>query len=153
MNYLDAWEPGCWCIATMQLCDRFTRDEEEGETHYPAQWVYFAWEPHDNTLPHAVPSGWGVLLNNPEEDLEEIIDGAPVYVLKEFEADWPTLLDVLLACAFLSPWLEDIISGHRATADRRRREHWMALYGDDRPAFEAFMRKLLDNTNTQPKEV
>jgi hypothetical protein len=153
MNYRDAWEPGCWCIATLQLCERFSREEEDGPTHYPAQWIYFVWEPHDNALPHVEPEGWGILMNEPEVDLAEIIDGAPVYVLKEFEADWPTLLDILLACAFLSPWLEDIISGHRTLAARRRRERWMSLYGDDRPAFEAFIRKVLNDTTAQFKEV
>ncbi len=152
MNCLDAWEPGCWCIATLQLCPRFTRVEEGALARYPAQWAYFVWEPRDIAIPHAMPSGWGLLLERPEPCLAEIIDGAAVYVLKEFEADWPTLLDILLECDQSPPWLEDVIIEQRKQAARRRRDRWVTLYGDDRSAFEAFIRKLLQNTNTQLKE-
>jgi len=120
---------------------------------YPAQWAYYVWEPRDLAIPHAVPSGWGVLLREPDADLAEIIGDATVYVLQEFEADWPTLLDILLECGTSPPWLDDVISNLRSQAARRRRERWWTLYGEDRPAFEAFIRQVLTTTHTHPKEV
>lgn len=144
LNYIEAWEPTCWCIATLQLCGRFVRDEEEdGEVHYPAQWIWAAWKPRDNALPRAAPDGWGILLADPEEYLAEVIGEVPVYVLNEFETDWPTLLDIQLECGNLPPWIEVLISEHRAKAVRRRHEYWLTLYGDDRPSFEGFMRNVL----------
>ena len=127
-------------MATIQLCERHAVEDERAR--YPAQWAYFVWAPRTKALPHAVPNGWGVLLTEPEADLAEIIGEAPVYALSEFEFDWPTLLDILLECDPNQPWLHAIILAKREQAARRRREHWRTLYGDDRPVFERFMRRL-----------
>jgi hypothetical protein len=152
LNTCPEWIPGCWCAATIQLCERGSLIEDGGRSRHPAQWAYFVWTPRDNALPHAVPNGWGVLLHSPEPDLADIIDGAPVYFLQEFEADWPTLLDILLSCEPSPPWLEERILQLREKAAVRRREHWAWLYGDNRPAFEAFMRRLLPDTAYNLKE-
>lgn len=153
LNKCLEWIPGCWCAATIQLCERGSLIEDGGRSHFPAQWAYFVWMPRANALPHAVPTGWGFLLRSPEPYLAEIIDGAPVYFLKEFEADWPTLLDILLEYDPSPPWLEERIQQLREKAAARRREHWATLYGDDRPAFEEFMRKLLPDTAYNLKEM
>lgn len=147
LNTCPEWEPGCWCAATIQICERGHIIEDGGRARYPAQWAYFVWTPLNKAIPHATPSGWGILPNAPEPDLAEIIDGAPVYFLNEFEVDWPTLLDILLECEHAEPWLEEQIVRQRKKAESRRREYWTRLYGDDRPAFEAFMRKLLIDDN------
>ncbi len=147
LNTCPEWEPGCWCAVTIQICERGYIIEDEGRSRFPAQWAYFVWTSLDKALPHAMPSGWGILQNSPEPDLAEIIHGAPVYFLKEFEVDWPALLDILLECEHVEPWLEEKIIRQRKLAEMRRRQHWTRLYGDDRPAFEAFMRKLLIGNN------
>ena len=147
LNICPEWVPGCWCAATIQICQRGFVIEEDERACFPAQWAYFVWTPRDNARPYAVPNGWGVLPNSPEPDLAEIIDGAPVYFLQEFEVDWPTLLDIILECEHPEPWLEQHLLRQRKMAETRRRENWRTLYGDDRPAFESFMRKLLSNNN------
>ena len=144
LNRLDAWEPGCWCAAITQLCERGYTIEVGNRSSFPAQWAYFVWTPRDKAMPYVAPSGWGILMNQPDSDLAEIIGGAPVYFLKDSEANWPTLLDILLDCDHPPPWLEACILRQREDAAARRRGHWAVLYGDDRPAFEAFMRKILD---------
>lgn len=153
LNTCPEWIAGCWCAATIQICESGSLIEDGGRSRFPAQWAYFVWTPRDNALPHAVPNGWGILLHSPEPDLAKIIDGAPVYFLQEFEADWPTLLDILHACEPSPPWLEERILQLCEKAAARRREHWARLYGDNRSAFEEFMRKLLPDTAYNLKEM
>ena len=152
LNTCLEWVPGCWYAATLKICERGSIIEDGRRARFPAQWVYFVWTPRDNALPYAVPNGWGILPNSPEPDLAEIIDGAKVYFLQEFEVDWPTLLDIVLECEHAQPWLEEQLLRQRNKAVMRRREHWRMLYGDDRPAFETFMRKLLVDHDHNTKE-
>jgi hypothetical protein len=83
-------------------------------------------------------------MNQPDPDIAEIIESATINFLKDSEANWPTLLDILLIATTPPACLEACILRQRENAAARRRELWAVLYGDDRPAFEVFMRKILD---------
>ncbi|CAB3794475.1 hypothetical protein [Pararobbsia alpina] len=96
LNKINTWQPDCWCIAQLQLCDQHLEETPAEIFRYPAQWVWFAWRPGGRGLPFRLPDGWGLALEPADTALTDEIGTAPVYLLDEDQADWPALLDILL---------------------------------------------------------
>ncbi|MFM0321098.1 hypothetical protein [Caballeronia glebae] len=98
----------------------------------------------DGGRPFRLPDGWGVTLEPPDQTIAEALGDAAVYVLDENEADWPALLDILLVCANLEPWLRSIVKGLHQRKRQEAKRRYAALYGpNDTIAFEVFMHRIV----------
>lgn len=144
LNLLDDWQPGCFCAATIKLCDALEEEWPDEIVRTPAQWAWFAWEPRDNALPFVYPQGWGISLEDPLHVLAEELGEVALYLLKEGEADWVGLLDILLICDDSPPWLYEQIKARQQ--EKRRASHGFLreYYGcDSGGAFQHFMQAVL----------
>ncbi|WP_429346214.1 hypothetical protein [Paraburkholderia sp. Clong3] len=124
----------------MQLCAQHFEEASTEIFWYPAQWAWIAWRPAGTALPFRTPNGWGLTLEPPGPELTDEIGLAPVYLLDEAEADWPALLDILLVCDDLEPWLRSIIVRRYESERRARKTRYAGCYGvGESAAFERFL--------------
>ncbi|MFL9966143.1 hypothetical protein PQR02_35075 [Paraburkholderia sediminicola] len=140
LNIITTWQPACWCVAQLQLCAQHLEETPTEIFRYPAQWAWFAWRPANTGLPFRMPDGWGLALERPGPELADEIGAAPVYLLDEAETDWPALLDILLVCDDLEPWLRSIIVRHHESERRALKRRYTQRYGVGESAgFERFL--------------
>ncbi|MBC8752269.1 MULTISPECIES: hypothetical protein [Paraburkholderia] len=140
LNIITTWQPGCWCVAQLQLCAHHFEEAPTEVFRYPAQWAWFAWRPASTALPFRAPDGWGLTLEPPGPELAGEIGAAPVYLLDEAEADWPALLDILLVCDDLDPWLRSIVVQRHESERQARETRYAERYGvGESAAFERFL--------------
>lgn len=146
LNRVDRWVPGCWCVAVIKLCDNHKVTDGVDETFYPEEWAYFLWEPRDNALPFALPDGFAVESLSPLDEIFADIGQDRIYFLAEDEADWPMLLEILLACDNHPPWLGKIIRELQETKRNEQRQALINHYGASASQdFITDMRRLMEN--------
>ena len=137
------WEPGCWCAATLKLCTQFSVDDGDSILRYPEQWVYFLWRPAAHAQPYMRPDCYGLTLGASADKIAEGTEAAPVYLLHDHECDWASLLEIVLVCSDLEPWLHNIITGWQQRKQREMRERFVSLYGSESADFQRFLAKLV----------
>jgi hypothetical protein len=138
LNQIDAWAPGCWCAAVLNLCEDHRVEDGTDTLFYPAQWVYFLWRPREEALPFAWPDSW-CFTRSPFDEIRKDVGDGRVYFLRDEETDWPILLDILLTCDAAPPWLRKLIEDHHRTKQQELRRRFIGLYGDT-PANEFMAR-------------
>jgi hypothetical protein len=140
LNIITTWQADCWCVTQLQLCAQHFEETPTEVFRYPAQWVWFAWRPASTALPFRAPDGWGLTLEPPGPELADEIGAAPVYLLDAGEADWPALLDILLVCDDLEPWLRAIVVQRHDSERQARKTRYAQRYGvGESAAFERFL--------------
>lgn len=140
---LPHWEPGCWCTASIRLCE--SRIEWEGDhgTRYPEQWMYVLWRPTQRALPWQTPDGWGLTIGPPDAEVtEQVGPGARVYTLAPQECVWSAWLSIPLVCDRFEPWLTEALQTVQAAQRQREQEHYGALYGRRQDDFQKFLRQV-----------
>lgn len=146
LNIIEEWRPGCYCAAITQLCDRHEECLPDEVSRIPAQWVWFAWEPMDKALPFVTPQGWGLSPRDPIDDLAEDLGDVALYVLKETEADWVTLLDIVLVCGDCPPWMRRLVKDLQRTKRREAHKRFVFDFGvSDDFAFERFLKRATED--------
>lgn len=96
------WKSDCWVVATIEVhgvLREITRDDRRGGLivdRWPDQCAWFCWEPKSKGVPYAPPTGWGMSVGSPFDDLCEALDGKRVFMLDERAVEWSNLLDLML---------------------------------------------------------
>lgn len=147
LNLLNDWRPGCFCAAIIKLCDVCVEEQPDEIARTPAQWAWFAWVPLDDARPFSHPQGWGISLLDPLYTLAEELGAVDLYLLKDNEVDWFSLLDILLVCDNSPPWLRVHIKVRQREQRQAARCFYLERYGGDGgAAFQQFMRMVLGSS-------
>jgi hypothetical protein len=141
---LKTWQPGCWCVAMIELCEPHSA-VLVGETfHYPEQWAYFLWPPRDEAKPFSTPAGWGVTGAPPYPEIYLEVGSAPLLRLPDNEVDEVSALEWLLIVDEPPAWLRLRIEAKLQQARRAREQRlWRELGSPDALAFRRFRQRVL----------
>ncbi|MFA5520219.1 MAG: hypothetical protein WCY98_00475 [Castellaniella sp.] len=148
INYLDTWQPGCWCAAYIQLNESYIREGEDYDIRHPAQWFLLLWKPTEQAIPFIEPDAWSITLDPDHETaIANLLpeDNASVYLLADEECIWSCWLHIPLASAWFEPW---ILESFKITIKKQllaEKTRYAALFGDDKTLFRKFLKNLTDN--------
>jgi hypothetical protein len=145
LNKLSTWQPGCWCVAMIRLCEAHTLANAGGPVQYPEQWVYFLWAPRDEAKPFALPVGWGVTRDPPYAEIYAEVGREPVLMLAPADIDLVSVLEWLQALDNPPGWLRSLIATKLELARICRLVAMRtAIVGEQSVGFARFLERLLE---------
>jgi hypothetical protein len=141
-NYLDIWQPGCWCASTLKLCSTHLTEHDGEATRYPEQWIFVLWRPINEPRPYIHPDCWGITVGDPSSEIFSSSEGDPIYLLSDDECLWSAWIDIALHCDQYEPWIVEHLLTLKDRQLELEKNRNTARYGGVDQEFHQFLSRL-----------
>lgn len=147
---LSHWAAGCWCAASLRICEQLIiPHSEEEDIRLPEQWMFVLWRPMSEPRALGRPDAWGLTVGHPGQELARLTgDGGNIYLLQDDECCWSSWLSIALICERHDPWLTSAVEGCITAQRAAERDRFMRCYGSEDVQFNRFLRRVLTHEKT-----